>query len=260
MKRKDFLKRVLFSAGALSAFGVACDNGQDSSSVGNLGIAAPFASSGSCGNTATTDSSLACVLIPTETKGPYPLDLSSNSAYFRADVTEGKTGISLILDLTILNVNDSCNPITNARVDIWHCDKDGYYSGYSGQSGYLGTKNYSGETFCRGIQLTDVDGKVSFTTIYPGWYPGRVTHIHFQIYLNNGLVATSQIAFPEDITETVYNTTLYKAHGQNTVVPANCNDGILGNSADDLAKELCTITENATTGGYIAALTVGVAV
>lgn len=72
-----------------------------------------------------------CVLIPQETEGPYPLDLSGNSAMFRQDVTEGRAGIPLNVRMTIVNINDDCAPIPNARVDIWHCDKDGVYSGYS---------------------------------------------------------------------------------------------------------------------------------
>src|SRR5258708_6748063 len=71
---------------------------------------------------------VSCILIPQETAGPYPFDLSGNAAMFRQDITEGNPGTPLNLTLTIVNVNNSCSPITNARVDIWHCNKDGYYS------------------------------------------------------------------------------------------------------------------------------------
>jgi protocatechuate 3,4-dioxygenase beta subunit len=192
-----------------------------------------------------------CVLIPEETEGPYPLDLSSNPSYFRQDITEGKTGIPLILTLILVNANNNCAPIANARVDIWHCDKDGVYSGYN-QPG----ANTVGETFCRGIQLSDSSGKVKFTTIYPGWYAGRITHIHFQVYLNNGLVATSQIAFPEETTKVVYDTPLYAARGQNTSVANFAADNVF---SDGVQYQMCTITDNPTTGGYDATLTVGVA-
>ncbi|TGM12474.1 protocatechuate dioxygenase [Leptospira selangorensis] len=256
LKRKDFLKSIFVSGAVFTGLANSC-NSQKDSSPSNLGLLQGILDTSSC-NTSEVSTSSVCALIPQETEGPYPLDLSSNSSYFRQDITEGKTGIPLSLVLTIQNINDNCNPISNARVDIWHCDKDGYYSGYS-ESGYLGAKNYIGETFCRGIQLTDSSGIVNFTTIYPGWYSGRVTHIHFQVYLNNGLVATSQIAFPEDITKTVYNTSLYSAHGQNTSVPGNCYDNIFNNSSSDLSLELCTITEDSSTGGYIASLTIGIA-
>ncbi|PJZ77299.1 hypothetical protein CH365_11220 [Leptospira neocaledonica] len=256
LKRKDFLKSIFVSGAVFTGLASSCSQNKNDSPL-DLGLLQGVIDSSSC-NAADVSNSSVCALIPKETEGPYPLDLSSNSSYFRQDITEGKTGIPLSLVLTIQNINDNCNPITNARVDVWHCDKDGYYSGYS-ESGYLGNKNYVGQTFCRGIQLTDSSGIANFTTIYPGWYSGRVTHIHFQVYLNNGLVATSQIAFPEDITKTVYNTSLYSAHGQNTSVPGNCYDNIFNNSTSDLSLELCTITEDSSTGGYIASLTVGIA-
>ncbi|TGL63805.1 protocatechuate dioxygenase [Leptospira sarikeiensis] len=250
--------KSLFVSGAIFS-GLGTCNTDKNGSAADLGIlGGVLMDTGSCNPDDVSVSSSICALIPEEVKGPYPLDLSSNSSYFRSDVTEGHVGTPLSLVLKIQNVNDNCNPIANARVDIWHCDKDGYYSGYK-QTGYLGTKDYVGETFCRGIQLTDSSGIVRFTTIYPGWYPGRITHIHFQVYLNNGLVATSQIAFPEDITKIVYEGSLYSVHGQNTSVSGNCSDGIFKNSAKDLSLELCTIAEDTSSGGYIASLTVGIA-
>jgi protocatechuate 3,4-dioxygenase beta subunit len=170
---------------------------------------------------------------------------------FRQDITEGKTGVPLTLTLTILNTNQGCAPITNARVDVWHCDKDGVYSGFR-QPG----ANSVGDTFCRGIQLTDRDGKVTFTTIYPGWYRGRITHIHFQVYLNNGLVATSQLAFPQEITTAVYDSTLYKAHGQNTAVRSFAQDNVF---SDGTTGEMLALTGDPSSG-YTATLTAGVAV
>lgn len=204
----------------------------------------------------SSNNSGSCVIIPQETRGPYPLDLSSNPNFFRQDVTDGKTGVPLNLTLVVVNVNDECRPIANARVDLWHCDKDGRYSGYSNQTGGVSTV---GETFLRGIQLTDANGEVTFNTIYPGWYNGRVTHIHFQVYLNNGLVATSQVAFPEDITRAIYETSLYAARGQNTSVASNAADSVFGSPSADLQYELCTMTENSETGGYDALLNVGIA-
>lgn len=141
-------------------------------------------------------------------------------------------------------MNNSCAGLPNARVDIWYCDKDGYYSGYS-NSGYLGTQNNSGKTFLRGLQYADAAGQVKFTGIYPGWYQGRATHLHVQVYVDNTLKLTSQIAFPEDINTAVYNTDLYKAHGQNSI--KNAGDNIL---RDSLSNELATVAANSSTGGY----------
>jgi len=185
-----------------------------------------------------------CVVTDTETAGPFPLYNSRGSSINRIDVADGKTGVPLNIDITIKNVNANCEPISNARVDIWHCDKDGYYSGYT-NSGYLGTQNNSAHVFCRGLQYTDANGLVKFISIYPGWYPGRVTHIHVQVYVNNALKLTSQIAFPEAINTAVYNTSLYSQHGQNPT--KNSNDNIIRDSLDN---ELAVVTANSATGGY----------
>jgi hypothetical protein len=151
----------------------------------------------------------------------------------------------------VVNANANCAPITNALVYAWHCDKDGAYSGYN-QPG----NNTVGHTFCRGVQMTDSTGLARFTTIYPGWYSGRITHAHFRVYLGNSLEATSQLCFPQEITRTVYSSSLYAARGQNTSVTSFSQDGIF---ADGEQYQLCAMTENATTGGYDAALTIGIA-
>lgn len=217
---------------------------------GGSGSSATSTSSSSSGG---TGSSVSCVLTPEETAGPYPLfsDIASASTYMREDITEGKTGVPLQLLLTFVNVNDSCAPITDALIYTWHCDKDGVYSGYSQPGG-----NTVGETFCRGVQMTDSTGLVRFTTIYPGWYSGRITHVHFRAYLGTSLQATSQLAFPQDITTSVYASSLYAARGQNTSVTSFSADNVF---SDGEQYQLCTITENATIGGYDAALTVGIA-
>lgn len=189
-----------------------------------------------------TDSG-ACVITDTETDGPYPLYNSRGSSINRIDITDGREGIPLSMTITVKNVNDSCNIIENVRVDIWHCDKDGYYSGYT-NSGFLGTQNNTAKIFCRGLQYSDANGVVKFTTIYPGWYQGRVTHIHVQVYVGSTLKLTSQIAFPEEVNTEVYNSTLYVAHGQNST--KNSTDNIIQDSLDN---ELATVVKNSS-GSY----------
>jgi protocatechuate 3,4-dioxygenase beta subunit len=173
-----------------------------------------------------------CILIPSETAGPFPLlAILSNASMVRKDVREGKIGIPMTLDMTLQNVGSACQPIANAAVYIWHCDKDGGYSGYS--SAENGT--HDGETYLRGIQVSDANGAVSFTTIFPGWYPGRITHIHFQIFLNNKLnvtaTVTSQLTFPLDTIKAVYDTPLYRGRGQNTSVADYAGDGVFSDGA-----------------------------
>ncbi|POY35292.1 intradiol ring-cleavage dioxygenase [Solitalea longa] len=229
MERKDFLKNSISGIIGISAIAPilgACKNGNssdlDSESSPN-------------GNCSVTD---------TETDGPYPLYKSRGSAIQRLDITDGKQGVPLNMTITVRNVKTNCEVVNNARVDIWHCDKDGYYSGYTNTS-YLGTQDNSNAVFCRGLQYTDEAGQAKFLTVYPGWYQGRPTHIHVQIYVNNSLKLTSQIAFPEDINTVVYKSELYSAHGQNTT--KNANDGIIGDSLDN---ELAKVVANAETGGY----------
>lgn len=239
MKRKDFLKRT--GLAGLSSIMIPLHNRlleqEESLSV--------------------SDQDGNCVVIPQETAGPFPMDLSDNPEYFRQDTTEGKEGVSLDLTLNVVDVNNGCTPISNARVDIWYCDKDGAYSGFTRQPGGRDTR---GETFCRGIQLTDAVGRVRFRTIYPGWYPGRVTHIHFRVYLNNGLAATSQLAFPDEINNDVYHTRLYSNRGVNTSVPSNSRDGIFNSPPGAFESQLCAVSENGESGGYNAYLNIGIAV
>ena len=243
----------LMGGAALAAVVSACGGGSSTASSSRRTATSSTTTTSPSATTTTTPAvaTTSTTLIPEETAGPYPLDLHNNQAMFRRDITEGKTGVALTLALTILNTGQNGAPISNARVDVWHCDKDGVYSGYS-QPG----ANTVGETFCRGIQLTDSDGKVTFTTIYPGWYSGRITHIHFQVYLNNGLVATSQLAFPQEITTTVYDSALYKAHGQNTSVSSFSQDNVFN---DGTTGEMLALTGD-TSSGYTATLTAGVAV
>lgn len=229
--RKKFLKHLIVGSTAVPMIIAACkkDNNSDSTSEGS------GTGSGTSGSCSVTD---------TETDGPYPLYASRGSAIQRVDITDGKTGLPLSLAITIRNVNNSCNILSNARVDVWHCDKDGYYSGYT-NSGYLGTQNNTTAVFCRGLQYTDTNGLAKFTTIYPGWYTGRVTHIHAQVYVGSSLKLTTQIAFPDAINTAVYKTSLYSAHGQNSIT--NASDGII---MDSLSNELATVVANSTTGGY----------
>ncbi len=186
---------------------------------------------------------------PEETEGPYGLDLSDDSELFRRAITEGRSGVPLTVTLTLLAVGGSCAPLTDARVDVWQCDADGAYSGYAQPE-----TDTVGETFLRGIQRTDGDGKVTFETIYPGWYQGRATHIHFQVFPAGGGVATSQMAFPDDVTAQVYASEHYRARGAGSTTTEE--DGVFRDGTDG---ELLALTGDVGSG-YDGSLTVGVAV
>lgn len=251
MKRKDFLKG-LGMASVLPVVPTSTVQATESSSeMATSGLKYGISKSGLDKFRKMVGDPNACVLIPSETRGPYPLDLSSNQNMFRKAINETKTGVPLTVTLTFVNVNADCKPITNARIDIWHCDKDGLYSGYSNSQ----NQGQTGLTYCRGIQITDSNGQVTFTTIYPGWYAGRITHIHFEIYINSVLKATSQLGFPQDTTTAVYNSDLYKAKGQNTSVTSFSADNVF---SDGVSNQLATITGDVT-NGYTATLQVGIA-
>ncbi len=199
-----------------------------------------------------------CIASPSEVEGPYPYAGGEiTNPLQRADVTAGQTGLPLTLTFLVTNVNNNCAAVPSARVDIWHCNKDGYYSGYGNQNGgTLGTKSYVGETWLRGYQVAGADGKVVFNTIYPGWYQGRATHIHLEVFVNNVLKKTTQITFPETISDAVHVSALYAAHGVNTM--RNTSDGIFINSATDLANET-VLLQGDTTNGYTGSYTIGIA-
>ena len=171
----------------------------------------------------------------------------NNAAFYRQDVREGRAGLSLTLTLTVVNVNASCAAISGAAVEIWQCDAEGHYSEYA-QPGYNGT----GQTFLRGLQTTNSSGQATFLTIYPGWYAGRATHIHVEIFVKGVSVKTTQVAFPEDITRLVYATGVYASHGQNSTT--NATDNVF---SDGTSTEMATLTGN-TNSGYTATLTIGV--
>lgn len=189
--------------------------------------------------TTPTTSAAACVVTPSETAGPFP----SITLPVRSDVREDRAGLPLQLAITVVNAGASCAPVTNASVEIWHCDAAGNYSEYG---------NLTSSTWLRGIQPVDSSGVARFTTIYPGWYAGRATHIHIEVFVNNRLVKTSQIAFPEEINSAVYATGVYASKGQNPT--KNTNDGIF---ADGVTSELATLTGNASSG-YSATFQVGI--
>jgi protocatechuate 3,4-dioxygenase beta subunit len=193
--------------------------------------------------TATTGTDAACAVSPSETVGPYP----SLTDLFRSDIREGKNGLPVTLTITVVNTTSACAPLPNANVEIWQCDADGHYSEYA-QQGYDGRS----ETYLRGIQTTDANGRVTFTTVYPGWYQGRATHIHVEVTMNGRSLKVTQIAFPDSTTSAVYSNGVYAARGQNPT--SNVRDGIF---ADSLSSELATVTGDPASG-LTATFTVGV--
>ena len=187
-----------------------------------------------------------CEVTPSQTEGPYYF----NAGQVRRNITEGKPGTPLLVALHLVEAG-SCAPVRGAVVDIWHADAAGRYSGYRGQ-GDDGADT-SGQTFLRGLQTTDGNGLVEFKTIYPGSYPGRAVHIHFKAYTEERRLVTSQMYFPDDVTDTVYTAEPYSARGLHRTT--NERDRIFNGDTSNRAL-LGRVTQDGE--GYLVSLTIGV--
>lgn len=191
-----------------------------------------------------------CWLTPQKTEGPYYFNANLDRSDIRYDTLHNNQffdGIPLTLTINVINYD--CAPMWGVIVDIWHCDKDGAYSGYNGQPG----GNWAGWNFMRGFQVSDANGNVTFVTSYPGWYTGRATHIHFKVRLNASTYVTSQFCFPDATNAAIYQTPLYVAHGNNPIT--NAQDNIF-NAAEP--QYLTVYPTNNGNGTYSATYTIGV--
>jgi len=144
-----------------------------------------------------------CILTPRETKGPFPT--KDPGSLVLQDIRGDRTGVEMTVNITVQDKNNNCSPLPAAMVDIWHCDTNGNYSEYGGTR--MQPKNLSSEHFLRGRQRTNRDGIASYKTIFPGWYHGRATHIHVQVFDASGKsLLVTQIAFPGEVCDAVYTT------------------------------------------------------
>lgn len=228
--RKEFMKKGLFSLGGLF-----------------LGSELLNACTTSNSNTGTPSNDASCVVSPSETKGPFPI--KTPTELINSNIVSDRKGVALMVKIKVQNSGNSCKPIQGASVDIWHCDKDGYYSEYGGTG--MQEQDFTNVHFLRGRQTTDANGDVSFISIYPGWYPGRAPHIHVEVLDSTGKsLGVTQIAFPEDISKQVYNSSLYSGHGQADT--PNASDNVF---QDSLALNMGTVTGN-TTDGYVVSKTI----
>lgn len=232
MERSRFLKSLLVGSLSVPALLAACSKDNEvTPSTSNTG-------SGSCS------------VVPTETEGPFPTKVPSS--YVRSDIRDGKEGYRMKATITITNTSTSCAALAGALVDIWHCDAEGNYSEYGG--GGMQSTNYQGVHFLRGRQVTDANGQVTFTTIFPGWYNGRATHIHVHVYSASGTsLKVTQIAFPEGS-----GTALSAVNGYGKGMSGytyNQNDNVFG---DGVSQELAAVT-GSIAAGFDLAITFGVA-
>jgi protocatechuate 3,4-dioxygenase beta subunit len=225
-------REALTGAAATLGFGLAA--GKSRSAQERLGATLPGAN--------------VCILTPEAVQGPFYFD----SRLVRADITEGRPGAPLALTLQVASVKD-CARLKGVRVDLWHADGQGIYSGYRGQGDDgISTR---GQTFLRGTQLTDADGQVRFATIYPGWYPGRTPHIHFKVLLDAGSLVTGQLYFPDDLSAQIYaRRAPYNERKAKRDIVANTEDFIFQDQGG--ADTLVSVKEEG--GSYSASLVIGV--
>ncbi len=234
--RKKFLKNFFIGAASVPVILQACKK-EDTSGSGT--------GSGSGSGSGT------CTVAPTETEGPYPTH--SPSSYVRSDIRDDRTGVPMTMNITLKNTNNSCAVLAGAIVDVWHCDKDGNYSEYS---------SFSTVHFLRGRQVTNANGLVSFTTIFPGWYTGRSTHIHIHIYNASGTsLKITQISFPEGSGSAVatVNSTAGQAYGYTKGMSGYTyatGDNVF---SDDTALVEQAVVTGSLTAGYVLTHTINVA-
>lgn len=155
----------------------------------------------------TPISPLDCVVRPELTIGSHFIDNQLYRSDIRSEPSDQsiKPGVPLKLNIVVASVGQrSCTPLQSAKVDVWHCDALGYYSGITNPA-----FDTTGLKYLRGFQLTNEKGAVQFQSIYPGWYSGRAVHIHFTIRTkgtnNQDYQFTSQLFFDDLITDTVHS-------------------------------------------------------
>ena len=215
--------------------------------------------------TTTPPTASTCSKVPEETAGPFPGDGSNGPSVLnqagvvRSDIRTSFAGLSgtadgvpLTLALTIVSAT-TCAPVVGRAVYVWHCDRVGRYSLY--------TAGATNQNYLRGIQATDADGRVTFTTIYPACYPGRWPHIHFEVYPSLAMAtsvsnkqATSQLALPKATNDLVFATAGYEASVRNQAQVTLASDNVF---SDGASLELATIS-GSLAGGLTATLTVAV--
>ncbi len=219
---------------------------------GSLGAGGAFAEL--TGAAALTAGAAALDLTPEQEEGPYYVALEK----IRKNITLGQPGVPLKLRITVVN-SKTGKPIPNAACDIWHCDATGVYSDESVESTV-------GQTWLRGVQLTDAHGLAEFQTIYPGHYHGRATHIHVKVHVggtksgttySGGHVShTGQLFFDDAISTGVYALDPYATDTDaRTLDPV---DSVYTQQGGKKSVLRLRLLGNSVSSGYLGTITLGV--
>lgn len=248
MERKKFLKSGLSALGMLTVLPIveSCKKASTTTSGSGSGSG----SGGSSGGGSTS-----CTVAPTETEGPFPT--KQPASYVRSNIVDGRIGVSLTIQIYIKSVSGGCNALAGALVDIWHCDAAGNYSEYGGTT--MQQTNYTAVHFLRGRQITDSNGLVTFTTVFPGWYTGRATHIHVHVYNASGVsLKVTQIAFPEGASSATVAVNAQSSLGYTKGMAGytyNANDNVF---SDDTAGVQIGAITGSLSSGYTLTQTINV--
>ena len=265
LDRRRVLRWVLAGAAGLPL--ISCGGSGSSETVAT----ATGSPGGSGTTTTTTPTASTCAVIPEETGGPYPADgtntnggsiinVLNQSGVVRSDIRSSfngasgvAAGVPLTIRLQLVNANASCASLAGYAIYLWHCDRDGLYSLYS--------SGVTAQNYLRGVQETDSSGALSFTTIFPGCYAGRMPHVHFEVYPSlaraasaSNRIKTSQFTFPLATLNEVYTASGYTASVRNLAQISYATDNVF---SDGTSLQMAGVTGNATEG-YVVTLTIGV--
>ncbi len=168
-----------------------------------------------------------CILTCAATIGP----CYYSPTIIRRDITEtsnGQVGLPTRLGFRIVDA-DTCQPITNATIDIWHTNSQGVYSAPISTFCNGSDPSVQQMRFGRGVQPTDANGWAFFDTFYPGWYSGRVTHIHATIRIGATAIVTTQFFFADRVSEFIYRSHPNYSNRPNRDT-TNATDNVIGGS------------------------------
>ena len=252
LSRRKFLSQGTGAIACMMATASCGSNkkGSTSTSDGNtqIGNANTTSNTNVTSNPNTTS---VCTLTPEQEEGPYYVD----AGLYRSNILDGQTGVALQLTITVIDAT-TCVPIASAAVDTWQANAAGVYSDEQ-------SENTSGQTYLRGVQLTDSNGQVTFNTIYPGWYGGRANHFHLKVRIGGTCSGASysttgstvahggQLFFPADM-----NTQLRSVYTQDSnPFTANTDDRVYSQQG---GNEQVVTMSGSMTAGYTGTITVAV--
>lgn len=240
--------------GGTAALLAGCGGGGASSIPATAATAAPTATASS----APVGTSGTCAVTPEGEIGPYFAD-DSLSGFNRStivanlDGTAVQAGVPLTLTVQVYDTQASCAAMSGVQIDVWHCNAAGVYSDEA-------SENTSSQTWLRGYQITGSAGTVTFTTIVPGWYAGRATHIHVRARSKYNSASstsdgsnTTQLFFPQALVDALSTSVApYSAHGVNSTT--NASDHVYTPETKGKTELVLSGTAGS---GYVASVAIG---